>query len=93
VRLKAEVDSSSREVRKILFVEKKRERLHGGMQWDPENQWSPGSSWVLKPFFVLPEGGDVSQVQTDVSWEEVSPWLFITFWDLLQSALQVPPSQ
>jgi hypothetical protein len=30
-------------------------------------------------------------VQSDVSWEEVSPWLIITFWehmDLLQFALQ-----
>jgi hypothetical protein len=42
----------------------------------------------------LPEGGDVSQVQTDVSWEgKVSPWLIITFWDLLQSALQNPVSK
>jgi hypothetical protein len=40
-------------------------------------------------FLKLPEGGGVSLVQTDVSWEEeVSPWLIITFWDLLQSTLQ-----
>jgi hypothetical protein len=37
----------------------------------------------------LPKGGDVSQVQTEVSWEEVSPWPIITFWDLLQSIFQV----
>jgi hypothetical protein len=35
--------------------------------------------------FVLPEDGDISQVQTEVFWEEVSPWPIITFWDLLQS--------
>jgi hypothetical protein len=30
--------------------------------------------------FVLPKGRDVSQVQTDISWErEVSPWPIITF--------------
>jgi hypothetical protein len=53
-----------------------------------------GSGWKLGFYslFLLPKGGDVSQVQTDVSWEgEVSPWPIITFWDLLQSILQVPP--
>jgi hypothetical protein len=41
--------------------------------------------------FVLPRGGDVSQVQTNVSWEgEVSLWAVVTFWDLLQSVFQVP---
>jgi hypothetical protein len=36
-------------------------------------------------FSCIAEGRDVSQVQTDISWEgEASPWLVITFWDLLQ---------
>jgi hypothetical protein len=42
----------------------------------PGNQWSHGSSWRLGFYslFVLAEGGDVSQVQTEVFWEgEVSP--------------------
>jgi hypothetical protein len=39
--------------------------------------------------FVLPKGEDVSQVQTDVSWEgEVSPWPIVTFWDLLRSSFK-----
>jgi hypothetical protein len=43
-------------------------------------------------FLLLPEGGDVSLVQTDVSWEEgVSRWLIITFQDLLQSHLHQNP--
>jgi hypothetical protein len=38
----------------------------------PRNWWSHGSGWKLDfiVFFVLPEGGDVSQVQTDISWKE-----------------------
>jgi hypothetical protein len=36
-------------------------------------------------FSCIAEGRDVSQVQTDISWEgKASPWLVITFWDLLQ---------
>jgi hypothetical protein len=30
-------------------------------------------------------------VQTEVSWEEVSPWPIINFWDLLQSVLHLWP--
>jgi hypothetical protein len=38
--------------------------------------------------FVLLKGGDVCQVQTDISWEgKVSSWQIITFWDLLQFIL------
>jgi hypothetical protein len=44
---------------------------------------------VLQSFFVLPKGGDVSQLQTDIFWEgELSPWPIITFWDLLLSDLE-----
>jgi hypothetical protein len=60
----------------------------------PGNQWFHGSDWKLSFYspFLLPEGRDVLLVQTDISWEgEVSPWLIITFWDLLQYTLQVPP--
>jgi hypothetical protein len=41
----------------------------------PRNWWSRGSGWGLgfHSLFSLPEGRDVSQVQTEVSWEgEVS---------------------
>jgi hypothetical protein len=64
------------------------------MQWVLETSGPMGQvgNCVLSPFFFLlfPEGGGVSLVQTDVSWEvEVSPLLIITFWGLLQSTLQV----
>jgi hypothetical protein len=43
----------------------------------PGNQWSRGSGWGLgfiAIFCVLPEGRDVFQIQTGVSWGgEVSP--------------------
>jgi hypothetical protein len=59
------------------------------MHGDPETGGSLGQvgNWVFVAFFfLLPEGGDVSQVQSDISWkEEVSPWPIITFWDLLLS--------
>jgi hypothetical protein len=61
------------------------------MQWELETGDPMGrvGNWVFIAFFVLAKGGDVFQVQTDVSWEgEVSPWPLITFWDLLQSSLQ-----
>jgi hypothetical protein len=40
--------------------------------------------------YLLRKSGGFSLVRTDVSWEEVSPWLIVTFWDFLQSALQYP---
>jgi hypothetical protein len=46
------------------------------MQGDPEpgDPMGPVKDWVLQPFFALPGGRDVSQLQTEVSWEgEVSP--------------------
>jgi hypothetical protein len=56
------------------------------------NLWSHWSGWKLdfySCFLVLPESGDVFQVQTGIFWEgEVSPWPIITFWDLMHSALQ-----
>jgi hypothetical protein len=69
-------------VGKILFVENRRERLHGGIQGDPETGGPLGQvgNWVFIALFVLPKGGDVSQVQTEVSWEgEMSPWPIIIF--------------
>jgi hypothetical protein len=61
------------------------------MQEDLETggQWVRLEIGFYSLFCVLLEGRDVFQVQTDVSWEgEVSPWLIITFWELLQSVLQ-----
>jgi hypothetical protein len=46
------------------------------MQGDPETGDPVGQSgeWGFMDFFALPGGRDVSQVQTEVSWEgEVSP--------------------
>jgi hypothetical protein len=62
------------------------------MHGDPETCGPMGQAgnWGFIAFFLLPEGRDVSQVQTDISWEgEVSPGLISTFWDLLQSTLQL----
>jgi hypothetical protein len=85
LRLKARVDSHSRGQKDFICREEKRKTAWGNAV-GPRNRWSRGSGWKLGfiAFFVLPEGRDVSQVQTDVSWEEVSPWPIITFWDLLQ---------
>jgi hypothetical protein len=45
-------------------------------------------NWVFIAFFYCPRV-EMSQVQTDFSWEgEVSSWPIITFCDLLQSILQ-----
>jgi hypothetical protein len=83
LRLKAEADSSSRRQKYFICREEKRKAA----------QWSHGSGWKMGfiAFFLLPEGGDVSQEQIDVSWEEVSLWPILSFWDLLQSVLQVSP--
>jgi hypothetical protein len=63
------------------------------MQGNPETGGPVGWGLGFTAFWVLPEGRDVSQVQTEVSWEgEVSPWWLTTFWDLLQSVLQSPLS-
>jgi hypothetical protein len=76
LRMKTQVDSSSRG-QTDFNVEKRRERLHGGGCRRTGNWWSSvgqGGDWVFIAFFALPEGRDVSQVQTEVSWEEeVSP--------------------
>jgi hypothetical protein len=87
LRMKAEADSSSRDQKDFICRE---EKGYMGHAVGPRNRWSQGSGW--KPgshsLFLLPKGRDVSQVQTNISWEEeVSPWPIITFWDLLQSAL------
>jgi hypothetical protein len=73
-----------------VFVEKRRERLHSG---ECRRTRKPVAPWVMGigfySLFALPEGRDVSQVQTEVSWEgAVSSSPLISFWDLLQSVLQ-----
>jgi hypothetical protein len=88
--LKAEVDLSSRGQKYFICREGKRKAAWGHVG-GPRDWWSHGSGWKLGFYslFSLPEVGDVSLVQTDVSWEgEVFPWPIITFWDLLQSILQ-----
>jgi hypothetical protein len=90
--MKAQVDSSSRGQKDFICREEKR-KAEWGHPGGPGNQWSCGSGWRLGfiAFFVLPKGGDVSQVQTDISWEgEVSPCSVITC-SFLQSVLQFPP--
>jgi hypothetical protein len=64
--MKAQADSSSRGWKDYICREEKRKAVWGPAG-GPGNQWSPGSSWKLGfhcPFFVLPEGSYVSQVQT-----------------------------
>jgi hypothetical protein len=43
------------EVRKVLVVEKRRERLHGGLQGDPETSDPMGQvgNWILYPLFLI----------------------------------------
>jgi hypothetical protein len=74
LRLKAEVDSSSRGQKDFICREEKRKTAWGHAV-GPRNQCSHGSGWKLGFYdlFLLPEGGDVSLVQTNVSGEEVSP--------------------
>jgi hypothetical protein len=58
------------------------------MHGDPETCGPMGQAgnWGFIAFFLLPEGRDVSQVQTEVCWEgKMSPWPIITFLDILQS--------
>jgi hypothetical protein len=73
--MKSQADSSSRGQRDIICREKKR-KVAWGNAGGPRNRWSHGSGWRLGFYslVVLPQSGDVSQVQKDVSWEgEVSP--------------------
>jgi hypothetical protein len=75
LRMKAQV-TPAKEVRKILFVEKRRERLHIGECKGTRKPVVPvvGVGIGFYNLFALPECRDVSQVQTEVSWErEVSP--------------------
>jgi hypothetical protein len=70
------------EIGKILFLEKRRERLHIGECRGTGNWWSSGSGWGLGfiAFFCIAWVRDVSQVQTEVFWEgEVSPWSLSPF--------------
>jgi hypothetical protein len=96
--MKAQAGYSSRGWKDCICREEKR-KAAWGMQRDLETGnrklvvlWVRLEIGFYSLFCVLPEGGDISQVWTDISWEgEVSPWPIITFWDLLQSVLQVPP--
>jgi hypothetical protein len=75
------------EVRKILYVEKRKAHAACSGTRKPGGPLNQVGNWVLQPF-CMPEERDVSDVQADISWEgEVSPWPIITFWDLLQSVL------
>jgi hypothetical protein len=57
-------------VRKVLFVERRKERLHG-LTGGIRNQWSPGSDWKLDFIdFILPKGGDFGRRNVE---GEVSP--------------------
>jgi hypothetical protein len=67
LRMKAQTDSNSR-VGKILFVEKRRERLHIG---ECRGTQKPVIPWVrvgsgFYSLFALPDGGDAFQMQTGV---------------------------
>jgi hypothetical protein len=106
----SEIENKAAEVRKVLFVEKRRgeqrremtQTMYAHMTREETGcmgafsrtqksvvPWVRLETGFLSPFFVLPKGGDVFQLQTEGSWEEVSPWSVITFWDLLQSVLQL----
>jgi hypothetical protein len=83
--LKAEVDSSSRGQKDFICrEEKRRERLHGGMQQDPEAGGPVGQ--VENCLIAFKK--NCLKVEMSL-WEgEVFPCLIITLWDLLQSPLQ-----
>jgi hypothetical protein len=71
--MKAQADSSSRGQKDLICREEKRKTAWRGMQG---KLVVCGSGWRLgfiAFFCVLPEGGDVFQIQTGISWEEVSP--------------------
>jgi hypothetical protein len=76
--MKAQMDSNSRGhkdfiCREFSFRKEKRKTTFWGMQGDPEtgDPVGQGGEWGFIAFFVLPGGRDVSQVQTEVSWEGV----------------------
>jgi hypothetical protein len=74
--MKAQVDSNSRGQKDFICREEKRKTAYWRMQGDPETGDPLGQCWGLGfiAFFALPGGRDVSQVQTEVSWEgEVFP--------------------
>jgi hypothetical protein len=98
LRWKSKADSSSKGQKYFICGEEKGKAEWGHAE-ESGKHWSPVSGWKLsfkacfiaqgQRFWQMDGRGSVSLVQTDVSWEEVSPWLIVTFWDLLQSALQL----
>jgi hypothetical protein len=76
LRMKAQADSNKRGQKDFICREEKRKTAYWRMQGDPETSdpVGHGGEWVFTVFFALLGGRDVSQVQTEVSWEgEVSP--------------------
>jgi hypothetical protein len=60
------------------------------MQWDPETGSPMGQvgNWVFIAFLYYLRA-EMSLMQTEISWEGVSPWPIITFWDLLKYAWSI----
>jgi hypothetical protein len=76
LKMKVQTDSNSRGWKDFIYREEKRKTACWGMQGDLEtcDPVGQGGEWGFIAFFVLPGGRDVSQVQTEVSWEgEVFP--------------------
>jgi hypothetical protein len=74
--MKAQADSNSRGQKDFICREEKRKPAYWRMQGYPETNdpMGQGGEWGFIAFFPLPGGRDVSQVQTEVSWDgEVSP--------------------
>jgi hypothetical protein len=69
LRIKAHRWTPTAEVRKILFIEKRREKQHGGECRGPGNQWCHWSGCRLGfiAFLCIAEGGDAFQMQMGVS--------------------------
>jgi hypothetical protein len=73
LRMKAQADSNSRSWKDFICREEKRKTAYWRMQGDPETRDPRGSGWGFG-FIAFSGGRDVSQVQTEVSWEgKVSP--------------------
>jgi hypothetical protein len=73
--------NSSSKGQKYFICREEKGKSDWGHAAGPRNWWSHGSGWKLGfiAFFVLPKGGDVSQVKTEISCEgKVSPWPIVT---------------
>jgi hypothetical protein len=68
LRMKAQVDSSSRGQKDFICREEQRKTAWWSMQGDPETSGPLGQIGdFYSPFCILPQGGVVSLVQTEVS--------------------------